>query len=101
MGIKRLKNLDAFLSLFLNFNLGEGERKTENAYICSSICGYPAYGIDFGWGAPIKATIPGRLWSNSFVMMDAPYNEGIQVRVSLDKQEMDIVQRDPELLAFC
>ncbi|KAJ0752148.1 putative deacetylvindoline O-acetyltransferase [Helianthus annuus] len=101
MGIKRLKNLEAFLSLFLNFNLGEGERKNKNAYICSSICGYPAYGIDFGWGAPIKATIPGRLWSNSFVMMDAPNKEGIEVLVSLEKQEMDIIQRDPELLAFC
>ncbi|KAM0031185.1 putative deacetylvindoline O-acetyltransferase [Helianthus debilis subsp. tardiflorus] len=101
MGIRGLKNHEDFFSLLSNYKSDGRKSKIENGYICSSICWYPTYGINFGWGAPIKATLPGNLSKNSFLLMDTPKREGIEAIVCLEKQEMDIVQRDPELLAFC
>ncbi|KAF5766791.1 putative deacetylvindoline O-acetyltransferase [Helianthus annuus] len=108
MKINGIKNIKAIFAPLLNtstdFKLEESRGKFENAYICSSICGYPAYGIDFGCGAPIKATLPGNLRKNSFLLMDyaskGEEEEGIEALVCLTKQDMDIVQRDLELLLF-
>ncbi|KAI3805439.1 hypothetical protein L1987_27823 [Smallanthus sonchifolius] len=102
--IHGLKNIEAafapLLNKFSDSDLEKHQRKLENAYICSSLCRYPAYRIDFGWGSPIKATTPGNLRKNSFVLMDAPNGEGIEVLVCLGKQDMGIIERDNELLPF-
>ncbi|KAD5960379.1 hypothetical protein E3N88_11851 [Mikania micrantha] len=64
------------------------------------LCGFPINLIDFGWGSPIKATVPGNLMKNSFVFMDAPNGEGIEVLACLKNKDMDVIQRDSELLSF-
>ncbi|KAM0037101.1 putative deacetylvindoline O-acetyltransferase [Helianthus debilis subsp. tardiflorus] len=75
MKIHGIKNIEAaFAPLFntsADFNWEEDQRQLENAYVCSSLCRYPAYGIDFGWGTPIKVTLPGNLRKNSFILLDA------------------------------
>ena len=59
------------------------------------------YGIDFGWGKPIKASVAGALINNNFVAVDARNGGGIEVFVSLGKQDLPFFQKDPELLSFC
>ncbi|KAJ0441134.1 putative deacetylvindoline O-acetyltransferase [Helianthus annuus] len=104
MKMHGIKNIEAAIAPLLNTSSNskqeENQGRLDNAYICSSLCGYPAYGIDFGWGAPIKATLPGNLRKNSFILMDASKEEGIEALVCLRKQDMDILERDPELLLF-
>ncbi|XP_023729538.1 acyltransferase Pun1 [Lactuca sativa] len=90
----------AFVYLF-GITLEEAQRRFDGAYICSSLCGYSTYEIDFGWGNPVKATVAGDLRKNSFIMMDAPNRDGIEVLVCLGKQDLAVVQSDHELLAFC
>ncbi|KAJ0780523.1 putative deacetylvindoline O-acetyltransferase [Helianthus annuus] len=81
--------------------LEEQQRELDDYYGCTSFCRYPFYEVDFGWGKPIKAAIPGTLKNNSFFAMDAPDGDGIEVFVSLGKEDMEIFERDPELLSFC
>ncbi|KAL7596359.1 hypothetical protein Lser_V15G28311 [Lactuca serriola] len=96
--IQGLRNMETVFGLFSQPVVEEGQRKLDVFYICSSFCGYPTYEIGFGWGKPVKATLAGDLKKNSFILMDAP--NGIEALVCLGKQDMAIMQNDPELLAF-
>ncbi|KAK1437400.1 hypothetical protein QVD17_03191 [Tagetes erecta] len=103
--IKGIKNIEAVFAPLLNtppsdFDIQERQKKFENGYVFTSLCGYPVNAVDFGWGSPLKLGVPGNLRKNSFILMDASNGEGIEVHVCLEKQDMDIVEKDPELLAF-
>ncbi|PWA56673.1 acylsugar acyltransferase 3 [Artemisia annua] len=98
-----LKNIGAALELVstsLN-DLQEVQRIIDTAYFCTSICRYPLYDVDFGWGKPLKATIAGNMMTDSFILMDTPNQDGIEALVCIQNQDMAIIQTDPELLAFC
>ncbi|PWA91022.1 deacetylvindoline O-acetyltransferase [Artemisia annua] len=71
-----------------------------NYYVYSSLCGFPTYGIDFGWGKPVKVTMGGTM-KNFILLMDTPNDDGIEATVCLEEQDMKTFQNDPELLAFC
>ena len=72
----------------------------DESYIYYSLCRFPSYGIDFGWGKPVKITISG-IMQNFTVLLDTPNNDGIEAIVCLDKEDMKTIQNDPELLVFC
>ncbi|XP_071740663.1 tabersonine-19-hydroxy-O-acetyltransferase-like [Rutidosis leptorrhynchoides] len=81
------------------FILGTAQ-SMDTSYVYSSICGFPMYDIDFRWGKPVKVAVGGA-FKNLSILMDAPDGNGIEVLVSLNKQDMNIVVNDPDLLAFC
>ncbi|GJR40766.1 acylsugar acyltransferase 3-like protein [Tanacetum coccineum] len=81
--------------------LKEQQRKLDVGYICSSLCGLPAYDINFGWGNPVKTTLGGNAKRNTFFLIDTPSNDGIEALVCLGEQDMNIFQNDPQLLTFC
>ncbi|KAI3739121.1 hypothetical protein L2E82_29515 [Cichorium intybus] len=78
----------------------ETTKRVDDYYIYTVINRFPTYGIDFGWGKPIKVTVGGVV-KNLIIMMDTPNGDGIDALVSLEREEMKIIQEDPELLAFC
>ncbi|KAK1437403.1 hypothetical protein QVD17_03194 [Tagetes erecta] len=104
--IQSIKNVEAAFAPLLNntsssdLDLEELQRKFENAYLCTSVCRYPAYAINFGWGTPVKATLPGNMRKNSFLLMDTPNEDGIEVLVCLGKQDMDVIKMDPDILSI-
>nr|XP_043622813.1 acyltransferase Pun1-like [Erigeron canadensis] len=104
---QNLKNIETAFGLDSNNMysktvIEEFQRKVEGCcYICTSMCGYPTYGIDFGWGKALKATIAGNCGKNSFILMDTPNGDGIEVLACLGKQDMSIFQTNPDLLACC
>ncbi|KAL7603625.1 hypothetical protein Lser_V15G18101 [Lactuca serriola] len=100
MKLQGLPNIQTAFGYLLGIPLEELQRGFDSVYLCSSLCGYSAYEIDFGWGKPVKATMAGDLRKNSFIMMDAPNRDGIEVLVCLGKRDLAVVQSDPELLAF-
>nr|XP_043614346.1 acyltransferase Pun1-like [Erigeron canadensis] len=106
MQIRAIKNIESAFAHLQNV-ISEADfeeqilKRFRNAYICSSLCRSSIYSIDFGWGKPIKATLGGNLTKNSFVLMDTPNNEGIEALVCLGKQDMEVFERDHELLSFC
>lgn len=73
--------------------------KYVGSYVCSSLCGYPVYKVDFGWGKPIRVTFPGSP-KNFFILMDTPSGDGIEALVSLEQEDMARFEDDEQLLAF-
>nr|GEV80859.1 acylsugar acyltransferase 3-like [Tanacetum cinerariifolium] len=102
MGIKDIKSeFEILQTMPLESVIEEEQRKGDDYYISTSICTYPLYGIDFGWGKPIKVSIAGTMANNNFVAVDTRNGGGIEVFVSLGKEDMPFFQRDLELLSFC
>ncbi|PWA87979.1 acylsugar acyltransferase 3 [Artemisia annua] len=101
-GIKNIETLFEILSgMSSEIALKEMQRKLDEGYLCSSLCGLPIYDIDFGWGNPVKTTLGGNAKQNSFILIDTPKNDGIEALVCLGEEDMNIFQNDPELLSFC
>ncbi|KAM7488388.1 hypothetical protein LguiB_025872 [Lonicera macranthoides] len=73
-----------------------------DAYIFSSWCKFGFYELDFGWGKPIWiSNIGGSLpmFANYALLVDSRC-DGIEAWVCLDERIMDVLERDPEFLAF-
>ncbi|KAJ8770591.1 hypothetical protein K2173_018082 [Erythroxylum novogranatense] len=70
-------------------------------YFCTSICRFPIYETDFGWGKPAWATvIPFLEHKNSIVLQKTKEGNGIEAWICLEKKEMAQFENDHELLAF-
>ncbi|KAI3739116.1 hypothetical protein L2E82_29508 [Cichorium intybus] len=78
----------------------ETTKRVDDYYIYTVINRFPTYEIDFGWGKPIKVTVGGVV-KKLIIMMDTPNGDGIDALVCLEREEMKIIQEDPELLALC
>lgn len=78
----------------------ETSKRIDDYYIYSSLCRFPTYDIDFGWGKPAKVTLGGTV-KNVTILMAAPDGNGIVADMCLKKEDMEILQNDPELLAYC
>ncbi|CAK9322224.1 unnamed protein product [Citrullus colocynthis] len=70
-------------------------------YRCTSWCKFPVYDADFGWGKPVWITVPEFPWKNMILLMDSRDGEGIEAMVSLEKKEMEVFEKNQELLSFC
>ncbi|KAK1432903.1 hypothetical protein QVD17_09806 [Tagetes erecta] len=75
---------------------------SKRTFWCSSLCGFPFYKVDFGWGKPEVASITfGSSCDLGFMLMDTSNGDGIEVRATLETQDMEIFQKDQEMLSFC
>ncbi|MFQ6663969.1 hypothetical protein Gotur_031249 [Gossypium turneri] len=75
--------------------------KCEIVPLCfTSLCRFPLYEADFGWGKPIWAASGDREIKNTTVFMDAVNGDGIEAWVTLDEEEMKKFDTDEELLAY-
>ncbi|KAK9063926.1 hypothetical protein SSX86_017798 [Deinandra increscens subsp. villosa] len=94
-----VEKLESFKSRLANEDL---ENFAKRSIWCSSLCGFACSKADFGWGKPTFATILlGSSNRSGFVLMDSPDGNGIQARVKLEKQNMEVFENDKELLSFC
>lgn len=74
-----------------------------DTYIFSSWCKFGFYELDFGWGKPIWiSSIGGSLpmFVNYALLVDSRFGDGIEAWVCLDERIMDVLEHDPEFLAF-
>ncbi|KAK9286250.1 hypothetical protein L1049_014637 [Liquidambar formosana] len=65
----------------------------------SSVCNFPIYEADFGWGKPSwvsRVSVPLEL----VVLMDTKYGNGIEAWVSLEEKDMLQFQQDPNIVAY-
>ncbi|KAI3519245.1 hypothetical protein L1887_08272 [Cichorium endivia] len=74
-------------------------------YSSSSLCNSGLTDADFGWGRPVWScygnfTDDVPLFANVILLMDASNGDGIEAWVTLSREEMDILERDPDLLSF-
>ncbi|KAK9052233.1 hypothetical protein SSX86_028861 [Deinandra increscens subsp. villosa] len=70
-------------------------------YVFSSICRFPFYQVDFGWGKPARVMLRmGHSLTSFLVFMDTPSGDGIEATVRIKEEEMSIFQKDKELHAY-
>lgn len=66
----------------------------------TSLCRFPLYEADFGWGKPIWVGSPALNFKNLVFFIDTPSGDGIEAYVSLKKEEMAKLEKDEEFLTF-
>ncbi|KAJ9141221.1 hypothetical protein P3X46_031784 [Hevea brasiliensis] len=70
-------------------------------YCFTSLCGFPLYEVDFGWGKPTWAIVTNLVLKNYVVLIDTRDRKGIEVWMSLSKDDAPLFERNnQELLAF-
>ncbi|KAM3362764.1 hypothetical protein P3S68_017618 [Capsicum galapagoense] len=78
----------------------ENKDEYENLYSCSNVCGYPFYNVDFGWGKPVRMSIPNGPFKNLFFLNDYQTGQGVEARIMLQEQHRSQFENDEELLQF-
>ncbi|KAI8528053.1 hypothetical protein RHMOL_Rhmol12G0121200 [Rhododendron molle] len=66
----------------------------------TSLCRFPLYDADFGWGKPVWVSTAPMPFKNLVVFMDTHSGDGIEAWVNLKAEDMAKFEADEELLAF-
>lgn len=70
----------------------------------SSLCGFPVYEVDFGWGEPAWVGRGSLHFRNSVTLMPSRRREGedvgMEAWVSMEVEDMRRFEKDPELLSL-
>jgi shikimate O-hydroxycinnamoyltransferase len=75
--------------------------KGEMVYLTfTSLCRFPVYDADFGWGEPIWVGSAKWLYKNLVTFLDTKSGNGIEVWINLDEEDMSKFEVDKELLAY-
>ncbi|XP_061364334.1 stemmadenine O-acetyltransferase-like [Gastrolobium bilobum] len=69
------------------------------AFNFTSLCRFPLYDADFGWGKPTWVGVPSLMFKNLVVFVDTKTDGGIEAYVSLKVEDMVKFEEDEELLA--
>nr|BDW80089.1 BAHD acyltransferase [Arnebia euchroma] len=69
-------------------------------YICTSMCRFPFYDTDFGWGKPERVNFAASPFKNFLLLLDEPNGEGVEAFVPLEEKIMNAFETDPEVLQF-
>lgn len=66
----------------------------------TSLCRFPLYEADFGWGKPTWFGSPALTFKNLVFFVDTPSGDGIEAYVSLKKKDMAKFESDEEFHTF-
>lgn len=66
----------------------------------TSLCRFPIYEADFGWGKPAWVGSASLTFKNLIVFMDTKTGDGIEAWVNLKEEDMAKFEQDNELLAI-
>nr|XP_043638214.1 acyltransferase Pun1-like [Erigeron canadensis] len=102
LDIQGIRDVEEVGKMFLKTLSTLADDQNHRTYMCSSVCRFPFYQVDFGWGKPERVIIvtTGILGSSHFVVMDTASRDGIEAIVHLEEGEMAILQNHKELLLY-
>ncbi|XVF02663.1 hypothetical protein REPUB_Repub04eG0194000 [Reevesia pubescens] len=66
----------------------------------TSLCRFPIYEADFGWGKPVWVGSAARASANRVVFLDTVSGDGIEAWISLTEEDMAKFDCDEELLTY-
>ncbi|XP_041013580.1 stemmadenine O-acetyltransferase-like [Juglans microcarpa x Juglans regia] len=87
----------------LNFMKERAAKLTKGEVVSfrfTSLCRFPLYETDFGWGKPLWVGSASLTFKNLVVFMDTGCGNGIEAWLNLEEMDMAKLQDDKELLAF-
>ncbi|KAK8659517.1 hypothetical protein V6N13_029717 [Hibiscus sabdariffa] len=97
--VKKLQDgynhLDGFREKAASYGKGETA-----VFLFTSLCRFPLYEADFGWGKPIWAGSGDREMKNVTTFMDTITGDGIEAWITLSEEEMAKFDSDEELLKY-
>ncbi|KAI3842508.1 hypothetical protein MKX03_034374 [Papaver bracteatum] len=98
--VEFLKSLD---EVSHHSNDHEGDENDEKFLICwlNSLCRFPFYETDFGWGKPSWVALNTNAeYKNSLFLIDTKCGTGVEAWVSLEEEDMAIFEEDQDLLQY-
>ncbi|KAL0327329.1 UNVERIFIED_CONTAM: (13S,14R)-1,13-dihydroxy-N-methylcanadine 13-O-acetyltransferase AT1 [Sesamum angustifolium] len=66
----------------------------------TSLCRFPLYEADFGWGKPVWVGSAGLVYKNLVTFIDRAGGNGIEAWINLRKEDMEKFEADIELQEF-
>ncbi|KAJ1434980.1 Transferase [Sesbania bispinosa] len=77
-------------------------KKKDNivVYKCSSWCKYRVLDVNFGWGKAVWMCSVNKLVSNTISLMDTRDNGGVEASLTLNEEEMALLEKHHELLHY-
>ncbi|KAI6686650.1 hypothetical protein NL676_032563 [Syzygium grande] len=66
----------------------------------TSLCQFPVYESDFGWGNPTWVGSPALTFQNLVVFMDKKSDNGVEAYISLRVEDMAALESDEEFMEF-
>ncbi|XP_059657834.1 stemmadenine O-acetyltransferase-like [Cornus florida] len=97
--VKKLQEGDDFLNFIKN--RAKSVKKEEVVSVSfTSLCRFPLYEADFGWGKPVWVGSASLTFKNLVVFMDTKLGDGIEVWVNLKEEDMPKFEIDKELLKY-
>ncbi|XVE85231.1 hypothetical protein DITRI_Ditri17bG0075000 [Diplodiscus trichospermus] len=87
----------------LNFMKERAEKMTKGDVISfsfTSLCRFPLYETDFGWGKPIWVGSASLTFKNLVVFMDSGSSGDIEAWINMKEEDMARFESDEELLSF-
>ncbi|KAI8528050.1 hypothetical protein RHMOL_Rhmol12G0120900 [Rhododendron molle] len=73
----------------LNFIKGRAENLTKgevDSFRFTSLCHFPLYGADFGWGKPIRVTMATLPYKNLSHFLPTRYGQGVEAWINMEKR---------------
>ncbi|XP_076890377.1 tabersonine-19-hydroxy-O-acetyltransferase-like [Bidens hawaiensis] len=98
MEIKEVRNVEELGEMLLNkfSTVSDDQSRT---YTFSSLCRFPFYQVDFGWGKPVRVIAKSGVSDGNVVqLVDTPSGDCIEAIVRLEEEEMAIFEKD--ILAY-
>nr|AUG68795.1 acylsucrose acyltransferase 3 [Solanum pimpinellifolium] len=101
----KLKDMKEDMMPLYTIELGKNAMKiidkdTHDVYLCSSMTNTGLHKIDFGWGEPVRVTLATHPNKNTFIFMDEQSGDGLNVLITMTKDDMLKFQSNKELLEF-
>ncbi|KAL0408526.1 UNVERIFIED_CONTAM: Salutaridinol 7-O-acetyltransferase [Sesamum radiatum] len=86
---------------FLKERMAQANTSERVRFTFTSLCKFPLYKADFGWGKPVwVVALAGLLYKNLVIFMDTATGDGIEARINLRKEDMEKFKADLELQEF-
>ena len=97
--VKSLQKGDTHLN-FLKEKSKEVARGEVISFNFTSLCNFPIYDIDFGWGRPVWVGSARLVFKNLVLFFDTKEGDGIEAWINLKEEDMAKLEKDKVLLSL-
>ena len=94
-----VKKLDGHLN-FIAENIEKSSRGEVVTFGFTSLCRFPIYEADFGWGKPVWVGSTKLLYHNLVTFFDTKSEDGIEAWITLKEEDMAKFEMDKEVLPY-